>query len=396
VSQRAAPADRLLARIKNNPIVAILIAIGTVVIALSTFSNAVRNLLGLLKGPSAASARAELQNLSAAYTPQALVSSIREGDGRKVKLFLAAGMTPNAKDDEGNTALMHAIAGGRTEMISDLVNAKADVNEKNNGGATALDWAAARGQVETVRLLADKGAGAETIDEAFVSAAEKAHPDVMRLLQQKGARLNQIRSRALLVAAGSTIVGVADPDRSETIKFLLSQGADVNAKDQDGWTSLLLAADRGRTPVVQTLLDGGADVNAKCDCRGYLSGGWTALMIAAREGQNDILNLLLAKHAAVDIRNNTGTTALAEAAAKGDAAAVQALLSAGADVNARDEKGRTPLMQAVLESQVEATKVLLQQGARVEEKDSQGKTALQLARGQQAGADLVRLLTTSR
>jgi len=87
------------------------------VIALSTFTDATRNLLRLLKGQSAESARAELNNLSAEYTPQAFVASVRQGDIRKVRLFLAAGMDPNAKDDESNTALMYAIADSRAEMI---------------------------------------------------------------------------------------------------------------------------------------------------------------------------------------------------------------------------------------------------------------------------------------
>ena len=392
---RDSPVDRIIAKLKNNPVAAVLIAIGTVVIALSTFTDGARILLGLLKGQAAESARTELNNLSAEYTPQAFVASVRQGDIRKVRLFLRAGMNPNAKDDESNTALMYAIAESRAEMIKDLLDAKADVNEKNSGGATALDWAAARGQVDTVRLLSDKGAGAETIDEAFISAAEKGHPDVMRVLLEKGARLNEIGASALLAAAGSTTIGVADQDRSETVKFLLSHGADVNVKNKEGWTGLLLAVDQGRTSIVQTLLDGGADVNAKCDCRGYLFGGWTALMMASREGRDEIVNVLVAKHAAADIRNNSGKTALALAAAKGDAAVVRTLLDAGADVNARDGEGRTPLMQAALEGNVEVAKVLLQRGARIEDKDDHGKTALQLARSE-ANADLVRMLTRPR
>jgi WD40 repeat protein len=39
---------KIIARIKNNPTVALIIAIGTVVIALSTFTNAVRNLFGTI------------------------------------------------------------------------------------------------------------------------------------------------------------------------------------------------------------------------------------------------------------------------------------------------------------------------------------------------------------
>jgi len=97
VRQRESPADRIVARIKNNPAVAILIAAGTVVIALATFSDAARNLLGLLKGQSPETARLELSKLSVQYTPQAFVESAKQGDVRNVKLFLAAGMDPNAR-----------------------------------------------------------------------------------------------------------------------------------------------------------------------------------------------------------------------------------------------------------------------------------------------------------
>jgi hypothetical protein len=38
-------------RVKNNPIVAVLIIFGTIVIAVSTFTNAAKNLLGLLSKP---------------------------------------------------------------------------------------------------------------------------------------------------------------------------------------------------------------------------------------------------------------------------------------------------------------------------------------------------------
>jgi hypothetical protein len=41
--------DKMNSRIKNNPILAVLIIIGTLVIALATFTNAAKDLLGLVK-----------------------------------------------------------------------------------------------------------------------------------------------------------------------------------------------------------------------------------------------------------------------------------------------------------------------------------------------------------
>ncbi len=41
--------DKIYSRIKNNPILAVLIIVGTIIIALSTFTNAAKDLLGLIK-----------------------------------------------------------------------------------------------------------------------------------------------------------------------------------------------------------------------------------------------------------------------------------------------------------------------------------------------------------
>ena len=64
--------------------------------------------------------------------------------------------------------------------------------------------------------------------------------------------------RALL--RGSTL-GPKYPDEvsdPQIVKLLLQQGADVNARDQDGWTALKRAQRRGATEIVQLLMAHGA------------------------------------------------------------------------------------------------------------------------------------------
>jgi ankyrin repeat protein len=381
--------DRIISGLKNNPVAGILLAAGTIVIALASFTNAAGTLLGLFKGHSPASARAELSALGVEFTSQEFLERVNQGDARAVKLFVAAGIDPNTKNAEGNIALMPAIAEHRTDIITALLAGKIDVNQTNDRGSTALDWAAARGQLDTVRLLLEKGASPGTIDEGFVAAAETGYVDVMRLLLEKGARVDEVGSKALLAAARSTSVGADVEHRNDAVKLLLSRGVNVNAKDNEGWTPLLLATDHNMPSVVQTLLDGNADVNAKCECSGYLSGGWTALMVASREGRADLVKMLVARHAVVDLRNKTGRTALAVAAAKGDADVARILLDDGADANAPDDDGRTPLMYAAAEGNLDVVRLLLQRGARVADKDHSGKTAMQLARPE-AKAELAR------
>ena len=47
------------------------------------------------------------------------------------------------------------------------------------------------------------------------------------------------------------------------VSLLLEKGADVNAKNNDGWTPLHWASENGHEAIVSLLLEKGADVNAK-------------------------------------------------------------------------------------------------------------------------------------
>jgi ankyrin repeat protein len=50
---------------------------------------------------------------------------------------------------------------------------------------------------------------------------------------------------------------------TETAKLLIEKGADVNAKNNNGWTPLYAAAIGDHTETVKLLIDKGADVNVK-------------------------------------------------------------------------------------------------------------------------------------
>ena len=59
----------------------------------------------------------------------------------------------------------------------------------------------------------------------------------------------------------------------EIVKFLVESGADVNAKDNEGWNSLMEASYEGHLKVIKYLIENGkVNVNAKDD------DGWTALI----------------------------------------------------------------------------------------------------------------------
>ena len=57
--------------------------------------------------------------------------------------------------------------------------------------------------------------------------------------------------------------------------MLLGKGANVNAKDNDGYAALLRASNEEHTELVAMLVEKGADVNAK------INDGWSALIRAS-------------------------------------------------------------------------------------------------------------------
>ena len=61
---------------------------------------------------------------------------------------------------------------------------------------------------------------------------------------------------------------------SQTVKFLIDHGADVNAKTAQGFTALIYASRDGFLKTVEHLITNGAEIDAQT------SFGYTALMVS--------------------------------------------------------------------------------------------------------------------
>ena len=145
-----------------------------------------------------------------------------------------------------------------------------------------------------------------------------------------------------VVGARPIYAAVENPN-PEVVSVLSKAGADVNAKDKDGWTALMAAAAKNPEPgVVSALLEAGADIQGKNDA------GWTALMAAAHNSNPDVTATLLEAGANVHERNRSGRTALMEARENGNPRARKAIVKllkraeAGEQpfYGSKDEKGR--------------------------------------------------------
>lgn len=61
----------------------------------------------------------------------------------------------------------------------------------------------------------------------------------------------------------TALIQAAEDGNTECVKLLLVAGADVNAKDEDGFTPLVCAAKEGYTEIVKALVTAGVDINMK-------------------------------------------------------------------------------------------------------------------------------------
>lgn len=165
--------------------------------------------------------------------------------------------------------------------------------------------------------------------------------------------------------------------REEIVNLLLSRVADVNAKDENGWTALMSVSMWGNPTIVKLLIKKGADVNAKTK-KGRTPLIWAVNGITSAVRGNSansaIVKLLLENGADVNAKDDSGMMSLFYAVkGKRNPDIVKLLLENGADVNAKERgRGTTVLMQAVDEGHLETIKILLEKGADMSIKDNEG------------------------
>jgi ankyrin repeat protein len=147
-----------------------------------------------------------------------------------------------------------------------------------------------------------------------------------------------------------------------TITAVLLVGCGPSEADR----ALFKAAERGNIKAVKQQLAAGADVNAKDD------GGVTTLQLAAHWGHKEIAELLIAEGADINAKDEDGHTPLHQAALDGHKEIAELLIAAGADVNAIGggkvyPTKETPLDAAVRRKRTETADLLRKHGGKTGE-----------------------------
>ncbi len=169
----------------------------------------------------------------------------------------------NRNDDEAHRladqarelTIWEAAALGRSDLVLKLLDRDSSlVNAFAPDGVTPLSLAAFFNAPSTVRLLLDRG--------AEIAAVAR----------------NVMKVQALHAAVASR--------NAETVALLINRGADVNARQQVGYTPLMGAASGGREDLADMLLRHGADPSLVSE------DGKTAASIAKEHGHDALAEKL--------------------------------------------------------------------------------------------------------
>ncbi len=169
----------------------------------------------------------------------------------------------------------------------------------------------------------------------------------------------------------------------DSMKELISSGANPNMCLQQGYTSLILASGLGHIEIVNYLLSleserqhtnsrsstsqhqGQWNFGQRVKVNACMYNGCTALIVACEVGHIDVVRMLLKNGARVNQAQNNHRTALMQASQNGHIEMVQMLLESGAMVNAVDDVGMTSLHMACQYGHNEIARLLLCSGTDV-------------------------------
>jgi ankyrin repeat protein len=210
-----------------------------------------------------------------------------------IKKCVKSGVDINAQDDEGKTPLINAIFNDKPEATCELILLGANVALKNEDG------------FYPIHFIADA-----SIDFPCLS-------EILAKIKDIDATNEQSQTSLHLAAQKSTA----------TFSQLLSKGASIKKKDQNGETALFYAAKNKRPNNVALCIENGIDVNVSNNSK------TVPLIYAVKERDYPSVVLLLNAKADPNVQDDYEDPVLTNAAKNADYSIVVALLKAGARID---------------------------------------------------------------
>lgn len=231
-------------------------------------------------------------------------------------------------DCNGDTPIHYAAQSGRLDILRMLVKDMQYADRDNDRGETPLHYAAHSGHLACVvalvdcrnrEPLCDAGIVDKTGRSLLMHACVSGHLDLCNMLLQnregdhpymKLPQLDVNHQDTMGVTALST---AAREGQWHLLPSLVIAGANLMAKDNDGFTALHWAATEDEALCTSCLMDLAADPDS-IDAK-----GWTSLMHAVARGCDEVVRVLVDCGTNLDVRNWDGDTAIQICARRRDA-----------------------------------------------------------------------------
>lgn len=336
-------------------------------------------------------------------------------EARISEILLEAGADIDRETTGGNTALTLACVNDCVDTIAVLLRYKANPNHFFNH-STPLSLCLESSSTDGVSKLLEAGA-----DPTLVSASDLEHPllhycvryglsDALELLLLYNISVNElddenktalccitsqttVSSVKLLLRRGASVdpktdakapshtplLSAVSAGNYEVAEYLVSSGANVNAKGEDFGSILHAACRSGTHAIIGMLVEAGADINYK-----YPGEDGTPLHAALRnkggyDDRMEIATYLLSRsdidqHQTCDLWGSVLSVACLEC----DLDMVKMLTAKSIDVNTEDRIGRKPIHFALYRT-LDMVEYLIDAGALLESKDRMGRGPLHFA-----------------
>jgi hypothetical protein len=193
----------------------------------------------------------------------------------------------------------------------------------------------------------------ETVHES--EHAKTAISGVSRTLQ---AREGAVKKNLEIFIKGINIWNASSKGHFEIVKLFLASGTEINARNENGNTPLMMASANGQLKLVNYFIENGANLKVKNNS------GMTSLHSASQSGHYNIAKMLIEKGANIHEKSNNGVTPLIFAAYGGSLELVKLLVENGADINTITSDKRTALHEAELNKHEEIVELLILMGAK--------------------------------